>query len=851
MNTQSHEEHTPQTHSVGGVSHPDPSIDLRNRSVEGVILENPALVQAVERNLPEMPPSQIDRFIQQYLRLEHLNAFLAANPTAQEGFEPLLDKATRALSYQRPYRIALVGRTGVGKTKLLNTFVGRELLASQQGQPVTGTVTEIFQDASAGEERAIICYRDAENIFGLIQRELIDRFGLTETDLGMPNELTAEFNVTLRQMEPPLGSDSERFTNVQNALADVTDQYLRFKDEDVPTEFLLADTSACAELNSLITENSERNQDENTRIVGLIRSVAYYIHGGAQHECVPELQLPRNTCLVDLPGISGAPLHDIIITEGIQDADAVVLIVNPKRVGQSDEKVLVDRIREVVSLNGELNSAEQIFLVLNAIDESAVDPERLDRAPMMELARQLYADAERMPQREGAVPYFQLSALAASLAQAQLQGRTIEDPRKYAAIVQTIAPEAALARADAKAEIDHRIVLAGSGISNLVTSLNDFAAKRVETQIQTGNEAITKIVNRLISQYQIEVDANASKISGDLESQDEEKLVQRSYELADLLLTFRNTQLTTKNALKTELRHQANKLCDSVDESIHEQLPYLWKKNIVRDTDFVRGATHYTLQTRQFVSEIEMIVWSELTFRLKYLATSLADHYVTVFETSKIQKQLIDGSYQHPLAVEAFGESSTAALSSEMQRGLEQFSERLALAFITDPEFRFISPEADKPQFKTKTTHGNLGGLPGIPKPTTSTNGHQNDRLASTMPDDLVAMAAQIPPTPYVEPRAFEPFIQVVRKRYEPVVLVDSVNALMNVYEYEMLKAEQGLLTNIEKVFRQFRDTRLSDPALFESILKDTPDLVARQEINDLNMKIAELTEIQQYQAAG
>ena len=240
----------------------------------------------------------------------------------------------------------------------------------------------------------------------------------------------------LRGIQPPAGSDTERFTNVQIALADVTDQYLRFKDEDLPTAFSLTDKDESSKLNSLITENSERNQDANTRIVGLIHSVAYHIQGGVGHESIPELRLPRNTCLVDLPGISGAPLHDIIITEGIQNADAVVFIVNPKRVGQSDEKALVDRIREAIGLNGELDSAEQIFLVLNAIDESAVDPERMDRTPMLALARELYADSERMPKRDGDVPYFQMSALVASLAQVQLQGGEIEDPRKYAAIVQ-------------------------------------------------------------------------------------------------------------------------------------------------------------------------------------------------------------------------------------------------------------------------------------------------------------------------------------------------------------------------------------------------------------------------------
>ena len=852
MNTELYKTHTPEKiYEMESLALDAPKSDVstetgsdvEGREIKGIVSKDSTLAQVIERHLPEVAPSQIDRFIQQYLRLEYLKAFLAANPTAQEGFELLLDKAVRTLSYKRPYRIALVGRTGVGKTKLLNTLVGRELLVSQQGQPVTGTVVEIFQDASEDEERAVICYRDSENILGLIRREFVERFGLTETDLVIPKKLSEVFTTEFRELEAPLGSDQERFSNVQTALADVMDQYLRFKDEDLPTEFSLADETENSELNSLITENSERNQDESTRIVGLIRSVAYHIRGGVAHESVPELRLPRNTCLVDLPGISGATLHDIIITEGIQNADAVVLIVNPKRIGHSDEKVLVDRIREAISLDGELDSSEQVFLVLNAIDESAVDPDRIDNAPMMELARELYPDFERMPKRDGDAPYFQLSALAASLAQVQLQGGMIEDPRKYASIVQTLAPDAMCG--DSGTEIDHRAVLAGSGISSLVTSLNDFASTRVEKQVETGNAVITKIVNRLISQYQIEVDSKVSKIGGDFNTRDEEKLTQRNYELEDLVLAFRNKQLRNKTALTAELRKQAGKLCDGVDEAVREQLPYLWEKNIVRDTDFVRGVSHYNVQTRQLVSGVELIVRSELTMRLKHLAVSLADHYRSVFEADKIRKQLADRSYGHPFAEEAFGESAITTLSSEMQRNLEQFSERLALAFIPALEFDLLSPTSQEARLLgMKATHRNFVGLPGIPKVPTGTGARQNGQQALTIRDALIAIVGRIPPTPHVEPTVFEPFIQAARKCYEKVVLVDSVNALINVYEYEMLKAEQFLLASIEKLFRRFRDVRLSDPALFESILKDTPDYVARQEINDLNMKISELAEI-------
>ncbi|WP_279239644.1 hypothetical protein [Scytonema sp. UIC 10036] len=36
------------------------------------------------------------------------------------------------------------------------------------------------------------------------------------------------------------------------------------------------------------------------------------------------MQLPKNVCLVDLPGLDGSTLHNIIIRNGIKEADAVI-----------------------------------------------------------------------------------------------------------------------------------------------------------------------------------------------------------------------------------------------------------------------------------------------------------------------------------------------------------------------------------------------------------------------------------------------------------------------------------------------------------------------------------------------
>ena len=654
------------------------------------------LLQAIKESLPDAEGSQVDRFSKQYLRLQRLKNFFADHEKDLAGFEVLLAKAARTLNYERPYRIAIVGRTGVGKSQLINALLGRDLLVTKEGRPVTGTALEIFQDATADDERAFVTYRNAENIRSLVRREFVDRFQLT--DVNLPNTLSTAYTNALQETEPPPNADSDRFATIQEALIGVVNQYLASRDTELPTEFSLADPEAQRELNALITEHSAQNQDDNTRKIGLIQSVAYHICPAKQIENIPDLQLPNNVCLVDLPGISGGMLHDIIITEGIQDADAVVFVVNPKRMGLTDEISLIERITEAIGLGGELDSAEQIFLVLNAIDESAVDKNSLDAAPMEALVGELYPHTEKPPEREDGVPYFKLSALAAYGALRQIQGDGIDNPRKYASIAQTLVPEikveypAEKNAENAHVKTDHNAVLEASGIPNLVRALNQFArTHRVEKQIENGNQAISKIVSRLIRRYEIDLASKETKLHADFESRDEEKLAQRRQKVEDLLLSFRNDQLTNKGGLIEELGEQASEICDGIDEEILKQMPHLWVENLAKNSDITRAKPQYTLQAHHLISQVEVIVWTELTFRLRYLATSIAEQYTAELATTGLQKQLIELSYDHQLAKEAFSEDALAEVIEEMQVGLERFSERVALAFMPNSKFRFSS----------------------------------------------------------------------------------------------------------------------------------------------------------------
>lgn len=761
----------------------------------------PALVEEIRRFLPDAEPSQVGRFAAEIERLEALQGYFATYPDDRAGFDHFLGRAAKALDYRRPYRIAVIGTTGVGKSTLINALLGRKLvLVKDVGKPATGASLEIYLDVPAtGEEVARVSYRDEANIRGLID-DFVARYELDGSDL--PDRLNKSFAAKLAELEPgrDLGEQTrQEFEGLRQALAGIVTQYVTVGTSGLPTEFSLANARHVQDLMELTDENSTRNSGPG-RTIGLVRSVAYHIKPAKQNGT---LQLPGNVCLVDLPGLDGSPLHDIIISEGIKEADAVVFILRPPRILNRGDAYLLSRVRKYVSLDGALDAAERIFLVLNASDDVTRDDlQTLENLPrdmheLMELLAPGYAT--RFARRGGEQPYFMTSAWVAYNAQHALQGRDIEDPQTYRSKAVKLGEDPA----------DHPAMLEASYIPALAEALTAFAREyRIEGQVREGRQALDRVTQSLSDKYTSEIKllTGGQGISY-VKSEDARLLRERQENTVDLVVDFRLSQLDRLEAIRQDLRNEATHICKAIDERLREELPRLWKRTYVADRYRPRARKYGKTMYEVLLGETELLLWRQLTIRLQGLADLLARTYRDAFEASHLSRYIVNLSYEHPLAAEAVADLD--GLMDDMRASLAKVSERLSLIYMLEPSAGFITPEQ-------------LG---------------QPSRLAQ---NPLVVALDKVPAQRDLDAGLFEEFIAAVRRHYEPAVLDYSVNALLNVFQYEMIYVEDGLLARIEKLFNELRETVVYDPVLRARVRESAPD-DDRDQVELLDQKISAL----------
>ncbi|HEY83557.1 MAG TPA: hypothetical protein G4N96_00380 [Chloroflexi bacterium] len=742
----------------------------------------------IHRHLPDADAAQVAQYAQLLKRLRSVKDFLNVYPEDKTGYEAFLARAEKALDYKRPYRIAIIGTTGVGKSTLINALLGRKLVVVKDvGKPATGAALEIFLDASQGEEEvARVTYRDEANILSLVA-EFMARFD--NDPAALPDSLDKKFVRELQNLQPgdQLGEQTQQeFEGLRDSLADIVNQYLTANPTTLLTEYKLSNPRHVEDLMSLTDENSSLNAGPG-RCIGLARSVAYHIRPAKSQGALKTLELPHNVCLVDLPGLDGSPLHDIIISEGIKEADAVVFILRPPRILNRGDAYLLNRVRKYISLDGAVDAAERIFLVLNAVDDITRDDHKtLDNLPrdmreLMDLLSPGYA--ARFARRGGDQPYFMTSAWTAFNAQNALQGGVIEDPKTYHS-------KAVKLGAD---ENDHAAMLAASRLPSLTDSLGDFAHTfRIEGQLREGRQALDRITKSLADTYDSEIKllTNGQGIAF-VKTEDARLLRERKENLSDIIVDFRLRQLDHLEDLRGELRSEAARICDTIDHRLSEELPRLWKRFYIADRYRPRARKYGKTMYEVFLGEVELLLWRQLSIRVQTLADRVTMNYKQAFESSHIPRYIVNLGYDHPLA------SSAAAgledVSSDMKASLNKLAERLALIYMLEPKAGFITPEQ-----------------------------LQDNRLIVENP--LIKALDTVPRQRELPAKSFAKFLQAVRKHYEAAVLDYSVNALLNIYQYEMLYVEDGLLARVDELFSDLRETLSLDPLLREKVRQDAPD---------------------------
>ncbi len=781
-------------------------IDTRPEYTNGINLDKPPQTeQIIRRYLPDVADTQVSRYAKLLERLLAVNQFLETFPEDKGPYEHLLTRAEKALDYKQPYRIAIIGTTGVGKSTLINALLGRKLvLVKDVGKPATGAALEIFLDVDADEEEyALVTYRSEDNIQDLVA-EFMARYEVNAQ--ALPENLNQAYLHQLRNLEPSqqLGDQTQQaFEGLRDSLADIVEQFLSVNQNALLSDYKLNNPRHVEDLMNLTDENSPLNSGPG-RCIGLVRSVAYHIQP-MQHDDLKTLDLPHNVCLVDLPGLDGSPLHDIIISEGIKEADAVIFILRPPRILNRGDAYLLNRVRKYISLDGAVDSAERIFLILNAVDDitrdevSTLNNLPRDMRELMDLIAPGYAT--RFATRGGEQPYFMTSAWTAFNAQNALQGRSLEDQRTYQS-------KAVKYNLDAH---DHNTMLAASQVPRLAEALNEFARSyRIEGQLREGRQALDRITTGLKEAYTSELKllTNGQGISY-IKSEDGRLIKERQENLADVIVDFRLRQLDNLENLRNELRNEAIRLCDRIDTRLREDLPRLWKRFFVADRYRPRARRYGKTRFEVFLGEVELLLWRQLAIRVQSLAALITSSYQAAFEASHIPHTLVIYGYDHPLASAAA--TGLENITADMKASLSKLSERLALIYMLEPKVGFIPPE-----------QLNDGG-----------------QLAQNA---LIQALDDLPRQRELELEAFDAFIIAVRAHYQPAVVDYSVNALLNIFQYEMIYIEDTLMSRVEELFNELRETMPHDALLCGKIRQEAPD-EERDRIEWLDQKRKALAE--------
>ncbi len=729
----------------------------------------------IQQHLPDATPDQVRLFALQFERLEELQRYFQKYTEDLDGWknksgDPIneLARAIKALNYKRPYRIAMIGLTGAGKSTLLNALLGRSLVLTKDiGRPATGAALEIFLDVSeAGTEKADVRYRDQTNIYALIN-DFVEHYQLDASKLS--GKLDTSFASSIRNLQP-LNSLTEgeriEFEKLRKTLADIVIQYSNNSNSNIRKDFSLANSNDVRELMDLIDENSTINSENNPqRRIGLVQTVTYHIKPSKASNKLPTLRLPGNVCLVDLPGLDGTPLHDIIISEGIKDADAVVFIMRPPRILGRGDDYLLNRVRKYISFDGSTQSGDRIFLVLNAKDSIMVDngrtPDSLprDMCDLMNMLVPNYANYFR--NRGGENPYFMTSAWVAYSAQKQLSGEQIEDIQTYDSVKIKLGVKGR----------DDREVLEASQIPKLVEELTKFAREhRIEGQIRDGKLALDCIVENLLSNYESEL-YKLKQDQGDLnvQSQEEQKLNERQKDVENLVIEFRSLQLNRFNDWRSQLEQEASRICNEIDDVLNQKMSNIWENSFDDKWNLVNAKPIGQRNEEFIVSETQLELWKQLTSYVPRLAQQLVLIYHSNIQSYQLAQKIANGCGGYDAKAEELESIIKQSIDKKMKHTMREVASRMAITLITDPEFDLTAKDSD-----------------GKPK---------NQKLF----DILQSIPRQ------TTPETFRLFVAEFRNYYQGTI-DDCVTELLNLYRYEMLLIENILLTQIRTIFLRIRN---------------------------------------------
>lgn len=783
------------------------------------IEKSPTLEKEIESAFPKtITPEQIQRFSREVERLQKIKEFFKKYPEDKQQFAKQLKIAEKYLDYKRPYRIAMIGMTGEGKSTLLNAILGRPLvLMKDTGDAATGCVLEIFLDVKVNEEEtATVFYRNQDDIKKLIKNNLLDPYindNRDNTEDSHPSGdprlknrvLDMELAQEIQNLNPARNlndDEKEKFQKLKQELVKIIQQYANNDLETFRTEYSLSNDNDVKDLENLIDEHSEINLNPDRGRISLVKTIKYQIKPMVDGH-LQTLTLPNNVCLVDLPGLDGTPLHNIIITEGIQEADAVISLINPRKVNSGNQTYINNRVKQYFNLENNVEAGERIFLVLTKRDAITTDYPEPPGEAMKRLMDSLHPQYKiRFATKAGDKPYFFISAWAALNAQRSIRGDVIQDQVFY----KTTREKLGVSTSTYDSTEQDRELLEKSEVPKLVEALIIFAREfRIERQIEDGKNTLENMIRSLSTEYEFEkrrLPANYSQsyIQQKLELQ----LRQKQYDLELIVTKFRAEQLNNFPAINNLMKQEVGKIYSKVNNVIKKKMVQIWEENFQAKIDPLDTKAETLVFFKSILGELQINLWEQLTIYLPELSDKLVSFYGDALEKYQMASKITSYCYGY-LQREEIEQTIQELVEHNMRHTMVNIASRIAVTEMTEPKYYF-------------------------------------DDLQKEENQPLLRILKEIRPQQELGSDKFNGLIQQVGKLYENVVSSYSISRLLNLYRYEMITIEKHLLSRIKDVFQDLRTS--GNPILMAEINENLdPQLI---ELQKLEAKIADLNKLKE-----
>lgn len=779
-------------------------------------------VQEIKQYLPDITDKQARDFANQVIRLGLVEQYRAKNTEDflnNSSCQQWLDLARKALDYTKPYRIAVIGKTGVGKSTFNNGLVGRNLLFTRaEGAAATGTVLEIFFIEENQQETAIVTYRNLAKIKNLIKK-VLDK--LLEKNLVDPkicqtlsNNVDQNLIQELRNLTPisHLSTvDQTLFNQYRDTIIDIVSQYVQHR--DLPTQtFNLDRPQDLQQLNQLTDENSQLNAPNNTaRKIGLIEKVTYKIKPNQQNGNLG-LHFPSNVCLVDLPGLDGSLLHDLIITEGIKDADAVIYVNHPRKIDNNADIILLSEVKSSIALTNDRDSYKKVFFVLVSKDDITkdenYDPTRLPINMRDFINKFLPGYTQELPNRNDENdPYFYVSSIGAYYAQKLLRGEQL--PTELEATYQRACIGLGITN-----DNDYQSLLQASRMPKLVEKLKHFVFKeRIDQQINNGKFALDSIVTNLLDQYQKEEKTinKSGNITTETQRQ-QQALNKRKKDIQLYLGKFLNEQYLSLPQYEKDVKQLASKICQTINNELRKKIVNLWKTNIEGRIDRLTGGYKNVVLVEPFLSGVQIELWDQLADTIPIVADQLVSEYKK--SSQNLAKNIINGCYETEESKRI--EQDLNDYISSMLSKLEEVASRISLVVLGKLEYDLCPNEQ---------------------------NQYHRDYINVVPQTNLEN----------VQENEFELLIQTINKKYLGCKVEQHdfgyienylISPLIYVYRYEIIRINHKLSKIIEEIFGELSKRLYTDPLLQGKVDQEinlNPEL---QRLQIIQQKLADLQKI-------